>query len=422
MLNIAIKSIISNKIRALLTMLGVIIGIASIMIVFSAGVGIEKLILGQIESFGTNIIQTEIKVPTNKAGMKGEQSSAASLISGTQITTLNTDDMADINDLDNVIDGYSAIMSQKQVSYKNERKKTFLLGTSASFIKIDKSEINEGRFFSEHDNSSLSQVVVIGYSVKEKLFGQSSSIGEMITIGNSKFEVIGEMKERGAMFTMNFDDYIYIPVKTLQKKMLGTDYVMYMVHQLNDVNKADQTADRMKFILRQNHNIDPVYNTETKAYETNRDDFRVSTMDEMMDMISIVTDTLTILLLAIVSISLIVGGVGVMNIMYVTVNERTMEIGLRKAVGAKKRTILLQFLIESVIITVIGGAIGVIIGILISYLISVGASYYGFDWDFVIPIKSYITALFFSIIFGVLFGLYPAKRASDLDPIVALKR
>lgn len=422
MFNIAIKSILSNKIRASLTMIGVIIGIASIMIVFSAGAGIEKLILSQIESFGTNIIQTEIKVPTNKKGMTAEQSSTASIVSGTQITTLNTKDMEDIIDLPNISNGYSAIMSQKQVNYKNKRQKSFLFGTSASFIKIDKSEIENGRFFSTHENNSLSKVAVIGSNVKEELFGQSDAVGKMITIGNSKFEVIGIIKERGAVFTMNFDDYVYIPLKTLQKKIMGIDYAMYMVHQIKNIGKSAKTADKMRHILRSNHNISPEYNSKTKTYETNRDDFRVSTMDEMMDMLGTVTDALTILLLAIVSISLIVGGVGIMNIMYVTVNERTMEIGLRKAVGAKKGNILLQFLIESIIITTIGGIIGVLFGIGASYLISIGANSYGLDWHFIVPIKSYLIALIFSIIFGILFGLYPAKRAADLDPIVALKK
>ncbi len=422
MFTTAIKSIISNKVRSLLTMLGIIIGIASIMIVFSAGAGIEKLILAQVESFGTNIIETEIKVPTNKKGIGSEQKSATSLVSGTQITTLTIKDMEDIIALPNIIDGYSAIMSQKRISYKDKRRNSFLFGTNASFIKIDKSEIKNGRFFSEYEDKTLSKVAIIGSNIKEKLFGQSNSIGKMITIGTSKFEIIGEMKERGSMFVMNFDDYVYIPIRTLQKKMLGVDYVMYTVHQLKDTNKSTETANKMRFILRSNHNINSEYNTKTKTYDTNRDDFIVSTMDEMMDMISVVTDALTILLLAIVSISLIVGGVGVMNIMYVTVSERTMEIGLRKAIGAKKSNILMQFLIESTIITIIGGIIGIMIGIGISYLISLIANMYGMDWHFTVPLKSYIISLIFSIIFGILFGLYPAKKASDLDPIVALKK
>ena len=417
----SLLSLRANKLRTGLTVLGIVIGIAAIMIVFSAGAAIEKLILAEVESFGTDVIETEIKLPTNKTGMAGEQQSASGLVSGVQVTTLSLEDMEDIVELPNITSGYSAVMNQKQVSYSREREKAFLFGTNKSYIEIDKSEIAEGRFFTEAENDSLKEVAVIGSKIKQDLFGQSRALGEKIKIGNSKFKIIGVMEKRGSVFTLNFDEYIYLPIKTLQKKIMGIDYVTYMVHQVKNMDKADQTAERARAILRDNHNINAPYNPETGKLETNRDDFRVVTMEEMMEILNVVTDAITILLLAIVGISLVVGGVGITNIMYVIVNERTSEIGLRKSVGARKKDILVQFLIESILITLLGGILGILIGIGISYLISQGAAYYGLTWEFSIPLKSYLTALAFSLVFGVLFGLYPARKAAALDPIAALR-
>src|SRR6056297_3516851 len=189
----SLLSLKANKLRTGLTVLGIVIGIAAIMIVFSAGAAIEKLILAEVESFGTDVIETEIKLPTNKTGMAGEQQSASGLVSGVQVTTLSLEDMEDINKLPNITGGYSAVMNQKQVSYLQERKKSFLLGTNESYIDIDKSEIATGRFFTEEENSSLKEVAVIGSKIKKDLFGQSRALGEKIKIGNSKFKIIGVM-------------------------------------------------------------------------------------------------------------------------------------------------------------------------------------------------------------------------------------
>jgi len=199
---------------------------------------------------------------------------------------------------------------------------------------------------------------------------------------------------------------------------MGVDYVTYMVHQIKDLSRAEETAEEIRTILRENHDI----NKPNDPSDVSKDDFRVTTMDEMMSMMDTVTGALTLLLLAIVAISLIVGGVGIMNIMYVAVSERTAEIGLRKAVGANTHDILWQFLIEAIFITLVGGFIGIILGVLISYLISIGATASGFDWEFAIPMKAYFVAIGFSAFFGLAFGLYPAKKAAQLDPIEALRK
>jgi putative ABC transport system permease protein len=201
---------------------------------------------------------------------------------------------------------------------------------------------------------------------------------------------------------------------------MGIDHVTFMMHQVNDTSLIDETADEIRSVIRYNHDL-PQRETETSLFETGSDDFRVSSMVEAMEIMDTVTNAITLLLLAIVVISLVVGGVGILNIMYVVVTERTAEIGLRKAVGARYRDILMQFLIESILVTIIGGIIGIILGVGISFLIAWGASNYGFDWEFKVPIKAFFIAVGFSAFFGLVFGVYPARKAARLDPIEALR-
>lgn len=413
---IAISGLLGNKTRTGLTMLGVIIGISSIVIIMGAGDGLKGLVLGQIEEFGTNIIETEIKVPITKAG-KGEAYSETqggiSLATGVMITTLTTDDMDDINSLENIETSYAGMMGQEQVSYGGELRKAMLYGVSSTYLDIDKSEIDYGRFFDEYEEMRLSNVVVLGSEIKEELFGDSNPIGKNIKIRKRNFKIIGVMKDRGSFSILNFDDYIYVPLKTLQKRVLGINHVSYMIHKVIDMDYADQTAEDIRGILRENHNISsPI-----------KDDFRVVTMDEMLDMLDTVTGVITLLLLAIVAISLLVGGVGIMNTMLVVISERTKEIGLRKAVGATNKNILLQFLVESIIITFVGAILGVIFGFFISYIISIIADFYfDLNWGFSVNIVSIFIAFVFSFVLGLIFGVYPAKRASKMNPIDALRK
>lgn len=402
----------ANKMRTFLTVLGIMIGIASIIIVYSAGEGIKSLLVGQLEAFGTNIIETEIKVPTAKKGSSGETESAMALASGVQVTTLSDEDFEDINKLPNITNGYAAIMAQEKVAAAGETRKANIYGVSASYIDIDKSKMASGYFYSEDDDKSLSQVAVLGSKMKEKLFGDSDAVGQYVTIRKSKFRVIGVMAPRGATLGLDLDDYVYVPVHTLQKKVIGIDYFMYMIHQFRDPKTVADTAEEIKRVVRDNHDItDPA-----------KDDFRVSTMEEMMDMLDTVTNALTWLLLAIVTISLIVGGVGILNIMYVIVSERTLEIGLRKAVGANYSHIMAQFLVESVLITLLGAIMGVVAGVLASKLIAVIAGLAGLSWEFRVPLRAFVVSIGFAFLFGISFGVYPARKAAKMNPIDALRK
>lgn len=427
---ISLTSLINNKVRTALTVLGIVIGIAGVIIVFSAGEGISGLIIGQIESFGgSDMIETEIKVPSTKKGSAGDTQSATAMVQGVQITTLSLEDMEDINKLPNVKESYAGIMGQEQVNYGNETKKAMIMGVSADFINMDDSEIDYGNFFTDSEDKSLAKVAVLGYKMKEKLFGDSDPLGKFVKIRKTKFRIIGVMKERGAVMTMDFDDMVYVPVRTLQKRVMGIDHVLYMMHRVYDTTIIKETAEDIRTVIRENHDldsipIDPKVSVVTIGEymtDTSKDDFRVVTMAESIEIMSVVTGAITLLLLAIVAVSLVVGGVGILNIMYVVVTERTAEIGLRKAVGAKYSDIMTQFLIEAVLITIVGGVVGIIVGSLLSAVIAFGAGSYGLEWDFVIPLKSIVVALGFSAFFGLVFGIYPARKAARMDPIMALR-
>ncbi|MBU2007612.1 ABC transporter permease [Patescibacteria group bacterium] len=431
---ISLRSIRSNKVRTGLTVLGIVIGIASVIIVYSAGQGVKGLIYSQVESFGgTDLIETEVKAPTGKKGLAAEHQSAIAIAQGAQITTLTLKDMADVSKLSNIKNAYAAILGQEQVNYADQSKKTFIFGTTASIIDIDKIEIDYGRYFSDTEDKSEAPVAVLGYKMKDKLFGSSDPLGKYIKIRKVKFRVIGVAKERGAIMTLDYDNFVYVPIKTLQKRILGIDHVMFMMHQVKNPDLADQTAEEARIIIRANHDItstpiefklgEPITrNIGEGMTDISKDDFRVVTMKESLAVLDTVTRAITLMLLAIVAISLVVGGVGVMNIMYVIITERTAEIGLRKAVGARFNDIMFQFLIESLIITLIGAVVGVLAGVGASYLISLAANYYGLDWQFLVPLKAYYVCLAFAMVFGLGFGLYPARKAARLDPIEALRQ
>jgi len=406
---VAKTALTTNRLRSILTILGVVIGISSVIMILSAGQAINRFVLDEVQGFGTNIIQAEIKVPSTD-----HQSSenAMGLAMGISITTMTDDDTQDIKNLSNIENAYSGLMGQALAVNGNENKVSTLFGVTSSFIDVDASEVEFGRFFTEEENDSSAPVVVLGADVKDDLFGDSEAVGKKIKLGKQNYRVIGIMKKRGAAMFFNWDDIIYLPLDTLQKRIMGVDYITYLLGTMKDPSRELETKAEIEDILRDNHNI-----TDPK-----KDDFAVTTQSEMQDMLGSILGGVQILLLAIASISLIVGGVGIMNIMYVSVSERTFEIGLRKSVGATGGNILWQFLWEAIFITLVGGVIGIVIGVVFSWVIATLAQHFGFDFQFIVPWWSVTLATFFAVVVGLVFGVYPARKAAGLDPIEALRK
>jgi putative ABC transport system permease protein len=406
-IELAYEALLRQKVRSILTAIALSIGIASVVIIMSAGNGLESMIVGELDIYNPNSLNIEVRVPG-----KGEGGSATSMAAGITVTTLKNTDTEDIEKHPNIDSTYDYVTGQEVIKYQGENKTVILFGYGANAAKVEKMEIDEGRFYDNTEEDSLSQVLVLGYAVRDELFGGDTAVGKNVYVRGKSYKVVGVMAEKGASFGFDYDSIVYIPTKTLQKRLLGTDYVMGIMGRVIDMSKIDSTKEDVEYLLRDNHDItDP-----------DKDDFKVTTMDEIRETLETVTGGITLLLVALVCISLIVGGVGITNIMYVTVAERTFEIGLRKAIGAKSKDILYQFLFEAMLLTSAGGVIGAISGILISYLVYYGAVSYGLNWSFSISIFSIILAIGFSTLVGLFFGIYPAKKAANLDPIVALRK
>jgi putative ABC transport system permease protein len=409
-IKLALKSLRSNVGRTAFSLAGIVIGVAAVIIVLSLGAGVKGFVMSQVESFGTDIIEIEIKTP------KTAQTSAQNIggmVGGAQVTTLKIEDVEEAAKLPNVGVWYGGVMSQDIISYKNKNKQVFTMGVTADVAQVDeKTEIEFGRMFSAEDDNSLKQVVVLGSGIKESLFGKEDAVGKNIKIKGKSFKVIGVLKERGAVSFFDFDKLIYLPLRTLQKKIMGVDYITFAIFKMEDEKKAELTTVEMNEVMRERHDIE----------DPEDDDFAVMSIAEAKDMLDQVFVILNILLLALTSISLIVGGVGIMNVMYVTVIERFFEIGLRKSVGARKTGILAQFLFEAIFLTLLGGAAGVIAG----FLVSLGAEYaafkMGYFLEFKVTLWSVVIALSFSSLTGVIFGMYPALKAARLSPIEALRK
>ncbi len=408
---ISISALRKHKARTFLTILGIVIGIMSVITVMSAGNGLESYMSDQIKTFGTDLIQVEIKIP-NTGHVSAEN--IGGMTQGIQVTTMTVEDAAAIKKLPNIKDNYANIIGQELVSYGSENRQVILWGVESAFITVDSSEVDEGRFFSDEEDKSLAQVAVIGKTVENKLFNGGSGLGKSIKIGKLKFQVIGIMEKRGSITFFDMDNLIYVPVRTLQKKIMGIDHVMSISSQVYDNSIADETKEQIISLLRERHDL--------TSGNPDKDDFAVMTMAEALDMYDTIFGALNLLLVAIAGISLVVGGIGIMNIMYVSVTERTYEIGLRKSVGATYGNILWQFLWESLIVTFFGAIIGFLLGTALSFLIAVGASSQGIGWKFVISVESIFWAISVSLSIGMIFGVFPAMTAAKMDPVEALRK
>lgn len=406
----AIRTILSHRARTFLALLGVVIGVSSVVIVTALGDGVKGFILGQVESFGGNLIQVEVKVP-NTGRMSGENASSRG--QGTQITTLTVKDRDAIRKLGNVSAAYAGTIGQERATYGSVGKRILLFGVGAEAPLVDDNiKLSAGRFFTEEEDASLARVAVLGSEVKESFFGNSDAVGEWITIKGEKYRVIGVITERGSAAFFNLDAMTYVPVETLLSKILGIDYVQMISVRMKDGSQDENTVADIVALMRRRHDIK----------DESKDDFAVMSTKEAQETVSDVLGSISILLLALTSISLVVGGVGIMNVMFVSVSERTSEIGLRKALGAKSASILQQFLAEAIIITGIGGLLGIILGVLVVFLLTLVFAKFGFDLELIFTPQSLFLGAGFSVAVGLIFGLAPALKASKLSPMEALRR
>ena len=384
-------------------MLGIVIGIGAFILINSVGTGAQGLVLNQIKDFGSDLVGI---LP----GASDEKGPPASVF-GINITTLKeADALAIERNVPNVIAAASYVRGSESITFGSESRSVTFYGVNEKYLQVENTEVESGRFFSDDDSAGAARVVVLGSTLAGELFGDVDPVGEQVKLDSGKYTVIGVMKARGTTAFQDYDGIFFIPLATAQKVVLGIRHLAFVRVKVNGVENLDQAVEDIKSVLRQQHRIT----------NPDSDDFSVRNTQQALGVLTTVTDALRLFLTAIAAVSLLVGGIGIMNIMYVSVSERTYEIGLRKAVGANNADILWQFLVEAIIITIIAGIIGIIGGALLSYIAAVVVRALEYDWDFVISTGAIALACAISAGVGLIFGLYPARRAALMTPKEAL--
>jgi putative ABC transport system permease protein len=395
---IALKALGRNKLRTGLTMLGMIIGVAAVITMVALGTGAQASIEDQIRSAGTNMIMVNAGNWTIGGVRQGQGAS----------NTLTVEDAAAIRDLPGVQYVAPGVNTRAQVIAANQNWSTRVEGTDVDMPLIRAWPTKYGSFFTPQDVNSAAKVAVLGTVVADTLFGEDvDPTGQIIRIRNQPFRVSGVMSSKGqSAMGQDQDDVMFVPYTTVQKKLLGIQHLHNITVSAASAAQTLQTADEIINTLRARHKLEP----------GEPDDFMVRTLEEMASVRTEATRTMTALLASIAGVSLLVGGIGIMNIMLVSVTERTREIGLRMAIGARGRDVLLQFLVEAIVISLFGGLIGLGLG----FGLSAGVRRF-LEWPAVVPPDAIVTAFGFAAATGVFFGFYPARKAARLDPIEALR-
>ena len=398
------RIIARNKMRSFLTMLGIIIGVTAVIVVMSVGAGAQSLILNEIKSLGSNLVV----ITPGKSDEKGPPVSAF----GVTITSLKNDDIeAIMKDNSHILFGSGFVNGSETVNWGDQKIDTTFTGASSQLLDLQNLKLASGRFFTEEEDKGAVKVAIIGAQVAKDLFGDQNPLGLDIKIKKTTFNIIGVLENKGSSGLSNQDNQIYVPLNTAQKLLLGINYVKAARFNIDNADNVNDAMERVRYILRDRHDID----------KPEDDDFTVQSMAQGLEAITKITDAIRLFLAAVAAIALVVGGIGIMNIMLAAVQERTREIGLRKAVGAKNKNIIEQFLIESVMITVIGGIAGIMFGILLSFITAKVVQSLGYNWDFIITFSSILIGVAVSVGVGLLFGISPAKKAARLNPIEALR-
>jgi putative ABC transport system permease protein len=395
-LRVALKALARNKMRTALTMLGMIIGVGAVITMVALGTGAQSSIETQIQAAGTNMIMVSAG-NFMSAGVRTGQGNAS---------TLTPEDAMAIQDVPGVQYLAPGVNTRGQVVAGNLNWGTQIQGTDVDLPLIRSWPTAKGAFFGPADVASAAKVAVLGSVVHEQLFGADvDPVGQVIRINNQPFTVAGVMASKGQSgMGQDQDDVVYVPYTTVMKKLRGITYVQNITVSAASASDTAATADRIATLLRTRHQI------------TDEDDFMVRTMEEMASVRVQATETMTALLASIAGVSLLVGGIGIMNIMLVSVTERTREIGLRLAIGARGRDVLLQFLVEAIVLSMVGGTIGIALGLGLSQGVTLWMS-----WPTKVSPEAVAIAFVFAAVTGVFFGFYPARKAAALDPIDALR-
>jgi putative ABC transport system permease protein len=391
----AFRSLLSNKLRSGLTILGIIIGITAIIAMLSIGEGAKRQLAQSVENLGSNQLNV----------LPGFIQPGRGIVSAGRGTAQSLK-MKDV-DVIKKIEGVKAVSPEisrrfQIVSSSGKNTNVLVIGVTPEYLLVRNSKVEKGYFFKEND---LNRFAVLGPTVSEDLFGEEDPIGKTIRINKVNFKVIGVLEPKGSVGFINADEVVLIPLLVMQKILTGSEYLSLIAVQAEGSELVDKVKDDITNALLKEHKVSP-----------ENQDFSVIAAQQFLNTFNALINTMTIFLASIAAISLIVGGIGIMNMMLTSVTERTKEIGLRKAIGAKKKEILMQFLIESVILTLIGGIFGIILG----SLISIGVSKFA-NITSEVSLYSIFLSLTFSSLVGIIFGYWPAKRAADLDPIVALR-
>ncbi len=397
-ITIALHELFANKLRSVLTMLGIIIGVAAVIAMVSIGMGVKSNVEDSMASLGSNML---IVTPgaANSGGIRGAAGSRESL---------KYDDAVAIKKKIKNIDHVSPIVQRSyQIVYGNQNWNTVVMGVTPEYMAIRSLTLTVGTFISQTDNDKRQRVAVIGPTVARNLFGSENPIGKNIRIHNQPFKIIGVLASKGqSSMGQDQDDVVIVPLMTEQERLLGITHIQMIQLQVSEASKIVQVQSEVETLLRQRHHI----------LNGKENDFTVNNLTSLVETVTQQTTMLTILLGSIAGISLLVGGIGIMNIMMVSVTERTREIGIRKALGATFGNIMLQFLIESVVMGVVGGILGICLGC----AISVAISHVG-EFKTVITATPILVSFSFAVGIGLFFGIYPARKAAKLDPIDALR-
>jgi putative ABC transport system permease protein len=402
-LQTSLSALRRNKSRSFLTILGIVIGILSIILVMSLGQGAQNLIISQFSGFGTKSVTV---VP----GRQFEGPSAQGLDS---LKERDLDSLRNKNYVPHANLVVPMVFGNEVASFESETIKASVYGSSADLPKVFEMIPDEGSVFTEEDVKGSASVVVIGSKISEKLFPNGDGLGKRIKVKDRSYKIIGILPSKGSGSLINFDDGIVMPYTTAQNYVSGTKHFDRLLVDVDEEENMDVTVEDVTNIIRDNHNItDP-----------DKDDFQIVNQADLLETFGLITSALTYFLAAVAAISLLVGGIGIMNIMLVSVTERTREIGLRKAVGATTNNVLIQFLVESVVLTLIGGIVGIILGALISFIVYliINAVLPDLGWQFIFPVGGALLGIGVSTAIGLIFGVYPAKKAAKKSPIEALR-